>query len=197
MLPHKAKKNDIIEIKGYLGKQFIVLVRYEETRYGANGAKSEVSYDVIELGKPHSMTLIAYDQDIDKVVATGAQAVQIIKERHGGALPSENGDIPSFFPPAKQSEVSPIESLMQMFEERRKEKEQPKKQKEERAISKYEQERIDHVKKQEYIDYLLDQYMDLSSLQVVLGEEPTRTEEMAIVKAEFYVKSEELYGKRG
>jgi len=179
-LPHKANSREIITAKGYPGTLFLVGAWTEEIEHAQDGTVTEnVLYTCTDIDNYKNVKVI-FDEDVEKVVCTADKSDKFIADRQKQAGL-----------PVVQKPQSPMDDIFRMFSERQAQQQSPAapKKKEEKPTSKWEIERQEAAKLQEYIDFLLDKYIDLTTLQTVLGEEEARTRQIAQIKAEFEKKT--------
>lgn len=190
-LPHKANIGEIIRVRGFDGILFLVEEWTEEIAHEADGTEeATVTYTCRNIDDPSEVKII-FDEDIQSIVVTADKTDDYIKNRKGKAQP-----------PAIRNEETPmariqinLPELLRQFEEMRQAKNSKDAAASKQARSPYEEERIKQKEAQEYLDYLLDTHSMLADLEMLLGSDETRLEEMRMLKEEFHEKSIALYGK--
>lgn len=175
-LPHRANVGDIILAEGYDGCLLLVTEMLEEISYSIEGyAEQMVTYTCVNIDNRYDV-LIIFDEDVISIEVTADESDEYIARRQK-----------SVKPPAVQKPINlgqQISDFALSFEEERKRNETvAKKQDGTKTQRKKEQEAAD------YIDYLLDRYAELVSLEELLGADKERQSEIAEVKKEFMDKT--------
>lgn len=186
-LPHKANVGEIIRVKGYEGILFLVLEYTEEIMHEKDGTVTEdVTYTCRNIDNPKEVDII-FDVDVLSIVATADKSEEYIAKRRGGALPPavREQDKPK---PTMQIDLA---GLMKHFEEVKKTRNAGKPNNNNAPRSPWAKEREEKRKAYGYIDFLLERYGDLISMQQAMPHDKEIQAEIDLVKAEFMEKSGE------
>lgn len=177
-LPRRANSNEIVSVKGYEGKLFILGQITEEVVYDVDGTLllESVIYHGTNIDNRKNVEMI-YDEDILQIVVTADKSDKYIEERQ------KNAGLPLVQP----EQPNTLEDLMRRYTELAQQRRDGGdiKKEEKPAMSVHEEKRRAAKKERDYIDFLLDNYIDLSTLQAVLGEDEERTFQMNLIKTEF------------
>lgn len=191
-LPHKANDGEIIRVRGHEDKLFLVSEWTEEITHEGEFEEPCVTYTCIDIDDRKNIKIV-FDEDVLSIAVTADKVDDFLAKRTSadGSYQelTERDEEPQWHMPQLQIDIS---ALMKQFNVYKEEKQGKQKK---RDISPWEQERIRAHEKKMYIDYLIDRYVDLSSLQCVLGHDETRAEEMTLIREEFHINSIALYGE--
>lgn len=189
-LPHKANVGEIIRVKGYGGILFLVQEWTEEVSHEKGASEPCVTYTCINIDNQKEIRII-FDADIESIVVTADRADEYIANRQKGttSLPKEG---------AKKNEVAQVRIDLGEFirkfqeEQKQKAKEAPtKKNDNNKPRSPWAKEREEKRKAYEYIDFLLEHYADLISMQQVMPHDEQIAAEIELIKVEFMEKTGE------
>lgn len=187
-LPHRANVGEIIRVRGYESTLFLVLELLEEVSHDKNGSEPQVTYTCRNVDNPKEVKII-FDQDVVSIVTTADKTEGYLAMRQAQPKPLAKKDTDN-----KGSEVGKIqidiEALMRMYQEALNQREEGKKKTDNNAPrSPWAKEREEKRKAYEYIDFLLERYADLVSMQQVMPHDKEIQSEIDLVKAEFMEKS--------
>lgn len=175
-LPHRANVGDIILAEGYDGCLLLVTEMLEEISYSIEGyAEEMVTYTCVNIDNRYDV-LIIFDEDVISIEVTADESDEFIARRQKSVKP------PAVQKPYKIGQHI-IDFALNFEEERKRNETVAKKQDGTKTQRKKEQEAT------EYIDYLLDRYAELVSLEELLGADKERQSEIAEVKKEFMDKT--------
>lgn len=176
-LPRKAQIGDIIRVADYEELLLQVLEYTEEIEYHSDGERRASVIYTCRNVDDDSDILIVYDEDVLQVTASGEEARAIVERRKTNQ-------------PPKLDLADTIAMYVQRYEEERARIESSRGAKNNNEPrTQWQKEREEKRKAYEYIDYLLDRYAELASLEEILGEDVERQAEMAMLKAEFADKT--------
>lgn len=180
-LPHKANSRDIVTVDGYPGVLFVIEDWTEEIDHDWNGEVDEcVIYSVTNVDNPQQRNVV-FDEDIIEIVVPADETPEFLERRRAEAKS------PAVFKPS--SMTFDIQALMQQYRDSHAEPEPALPDPRVEAARK-------RRKEQEYLDYLLDRFLGLETLQAVLGEDEERTQSIKMIREEFMRKSAEYSAKR-
>lgn len=182
----KANVNEIIRVRGrekalYLVKDCVVEKSQDGIEY--------VTYTCLNIDDPSDKRIIL-EVDVMSIAVVADKSAAFIKKRS----PEPKKMPPAVQPPQQGNKpfTADQQRMLDLFAARK--AEQPKQSGKPKQKTPREIERIRQHETREYIDFLLDRYNDLISLQTVLGEDEERTAEIAAIREEFPIKVVELYG---
>lgn len=189
-LPHKANVGEIIRVKGYESILFLVLEYTEEIGHEVDGTVEEtVTYTVRNIDNAKEIKIV-FDQDVISIVVTADKAEEYMAKRQGQAQPPaiREQDKPKTDVSKLQIDVA---GLLKHFEDEKKRRaEQSGKTNNNNAPrSPWAKEREAKRIAYEYIDFLLERYGDLISMQQVMPNDKEIQAEIDLVRAEFMEKS--------
>lgn len=189
-LPHRANVGEIIRVRGYEGYLFLVMELLEEVSHDAFGTEKQVVYTCRNVDNYKDIRAI-FDEDVISIVVTAGKADEYIARRQ-----EKNGNLPAIRSEDKSNNgvggfAVDIAALMKQYEEAKKSKEQKKASANNAPRSPWAKEREAKRVAYEYIDFLLERYGDLISMQQVMPHDDELQVEIDLVRAEFMTKSGE------
>lgn len=182
-MPHKANVGEIIRVRGYVGFLFLVTEWSEEVMHEPEGITECVTYTVQNIDNYKDIKIV-FDDDVESIVVTADKSDDFIAKRQKGAQP----------PAVQQDNTFKIGDMTvdlgKIFREQaEREKANAPKTDNNAPRSQWQKEREEKRKAYEYVDFLLERYNDLVSMQAVMPHDKELQSEIDIVKAEFMEKT--------
>lgn len=173
--PRKANENEIVRVKANTQELWLI----NDVDLQDVAGEHKVVYTARNVDN-HTVIRMFFDDDIISIVTTADRTDAFIAKRQGQALP----------PMIQNAGALSGEALMKRFEQLKAEKDAAAGKKTMNAPrSQWQKERDAKRKAYEYIDFLLERYNDLISMQQVMPHDTELQVEIDLIRAEFDEKT--------